>query len=1143
MAIYHYRVGFVSRSTGRSAVQSAAYISGNKLEESRREITADYRNRSSDIIFSETIAPNHAPEHMRNLGVWNSLESFEDQYAMRRYRTEETQKKYKNCAQIAQTTVVALPKELTPEVWKELVTDFVKERFVSRGLVVSVAIHNDEGNPHAHFQISRRTVTDKGEWSWTKDREITTKSALIESRKLWAEKTNFYLSREGLDTKVDHRSYADMGVPFEPTKHESWYAHKLEKSGLDSRIIEENKEIKKRNKEYLGLNPGKILKELTSKQATFSSLDLARIIQQRLGDDPKLASYVYEASLSQAAVVGMSLDGQARYTSQEYIQLESQALNSCQNLMNSKASITIDPALQETTLKNQYHYLSEEQQQSVKTLCGDQQLNILIGRAGTGKTTTLKAVVDLHNQSGYKVCGLSLSAVAAENLALETNCSAETVAFYLDKWERREKTYQEFWSLHSSSEHPSLERKLHELDKYTLTDQHLVIVDEAGMIGTSQWASILGYIEKAKSKLIVVGDDHQFKAIEAGDFFRKLKEKSQEQNNLSSLSSIIRQKEDWMRTASKDLAELRTYQALATYETQGHIKEINANDFNIIAGSYVQKRINYPEQNGLLLASTRAQCQALNDECRKILKERNLIAGNDIHINGRPFSIGDEIIFLKNDRDKAIACFDQETNVSKDILVKNGTRGKILRIEEGQPSSLHINKYPNSSNSSHQFTVAIDKETIVNFNSNDYTHFDHSYSITLYKAQGQTVDWSMVVASKNMDAHATYVALTRHRKDVTLFYDTETFSDFKGLQKSLSRVSNKDLVIDYTIRPEHQGAWENVQEYVLLGQDLSTTAKEKDWITYQSHKKERDTLGQNILSEWEGHLSYAHQAGLSKESIEIACGLKQRPLPLIEKQAQLKIQGYSQKAMEARLLWHDIRKTHPGKNCYEHSKYSEFNNLRLERNAIAKDIASNRSLYKEFVSKLNMDLGIGWKTLNNQAKLDEFSNKVFIQQTLNKYQLVKPAHISDIIFNENINKLKERIPLWKDFLGQDIDKLKGKELIEKTIIAEAIKDKAKKEYCFLSTPLEAAVRSEGIALITATLIQKMGIQNVATALEKGAHLYNDISKKQDRDILYNRENSSSISTITALNKIMELQNINTNLSQSQSKSRGLTLDL
>lgn len=105
----------------------------------------------------------------------------------------------------------------------------------------------------------------------------------------------------------------------------------------------------------------------------------------------------------------------------------------------------------------------------------------------------------------------------------------------------------------------------------------------------------------------------------------------------------------------------------------------------------------------------------------------------------------------------------------------------------------------NQSKDSYQFTVEIDKQTTVRFNTNKYHHFDHSYTVTLHKAQGQTVDWSIIVASKNMDAQATYVALTRHRNDTVLYYDSETFKGFKELQQSLSRVSNKDLVIDYEI--------------------------------------------------------------------------------------------------------------------------------------------------------------------------------------------------------------------------------------------------------------------------------------------------------------------------------------------------------
>lgn len=1098
MAIYHYSAGFVSRSTGRSAVQSAAYITGSKLEESRRDLSSDYRNRSADITYVETFAPKHAPDHMKTLAVWNSLENYEDRYAALRYRTEETRDKYKNCAQIAQTTVVALPKELNPDVWKELVSEFAKEQFVERGLVVTAAIHNDEGNPHAHFQISRRKVTENGEWSWAKDREITTKSALIESRRLWAEKTNSYLAREGIEERINHRSYADLGLPFEPTKHEGWYSQKLEKVGRCSRIVEENKEIKNRNKETLAFQPENILKELTSKQATFSSLDLARLVQKRLQDDPKLASYVFESSLEQAILVGVSLDGQARYTRNEYLKIENQALEQSHAMMNEKTSLVINPDTQDALLKSKYHYLNNEQVQAVKSLCEDQQLGVMIGRAGTGKTTTLKAVVDLHKQAGYNIYGLSLSAAAAENLGLEANCYAETVAFFLDKWNRKEEVYQKFWSMHPSSEHPIIEKQLKNLEAYSLTDKHLVIVDEAGMIGTSQWAQLLQFTQKANAKLIAVGDDHQFKAIEAGDFFRRLKEKAHEQDYLSELNNIIRQKDDWMKKASEDLAELKTYQALASYEQKGHIQKIDDLDLQPIARAYVDRCINDPEQKGLLLAFTRLQCQGLNDEARKILKERELISENDVNINGRFFSIGDQVVFLKNDREKQITCLNSETKKKIEFLVKNGTRGKILEIKEIQLDISTPSTPQGGQNiTSYEITTLTDNGTKARFSTSEYNHIDHSYAITLHKAQGQTVDWSMIVASKNMDAHATYVALTRHRKDVTLFYDTKTFSDFSDLQKSLSRVSNKDLVVDYTIRPEHHNAWENVQEYILLGRDLTTTARESDWSTYQAFKMERDILGQNILSEWKEHSSYTRQAGLSKESIEIACGLKMRPLSLIEKQAQYQVQEYSKKAMEARLLWRTIRTTHPGTNCYEHSKYSDFNCLRLERNNLAKEIVNNQHLYKNHISKLSQELGIGWKTLKNQALTNTITTSI-IKEVLNKYKLEKPGHLTNETFENNVQKMLDRLPQWNKAMG--VKHLKNEEKVEteKTIIAEAIKHEAKKRYCFLSTPLEASIRSEGIALVAASLIQaKDRPLNLSKALEVSAKIYDEQLKQTE----------------------------------------------
>ena len=87
MAIYHLNIGHVSRSTGRSSVQSAAYITGSSLYETRRDLSANYENRASDIVWSQTIAPEWSPLEYHELSVWDKIESFEDEYAVERFST------------------------------------------------------------------------------------------------------------------------------------------------------------------------------------------------------------------------------------------------------------------------------------------------------------------------------------------------------------------------------------------------------------------------------------------------------------------------------------------------------------------------------------------------------------------------------------------------------------------------------------------------------------------------------------------------------------------------------------------------------------------------------------------------------------------------------------------------------------------------------------------------------------------------------------------------------------------------------------------------------------------------------------------------------------------------------------------------
>ena len=117
---------------------------------------------------------------------------------------------------------------------------------------------------------------------------------------------------------------------------------------------------------------------------------------------------------------------------------------------------------------------------------------------------------------------------------------------------------------------------LKQFERLQMTPQTVLIVDEAGMIGTSQWHDLLSYAHHAGAKVIAVGDDHQFKAIEAGDFFRELKGQSHARGQLFSLNTIRRQKVEWMQRASHCFAELNIQQGLALYEQHGHIHGIVA---------------------------------------------------------------------------------------------------------------------------------------------------------------------------------------------------------------------------------------------------------------------------------------------------------------------------------------------------------------------------------------------------------------------------------------------------------------------------------------------------------------------------------------------------------------------------------------
>lgn len=159
MAIYHLSCSIVQSSKGQSAVQKAAYCSGERLQAVKTGRSYDYSKRK-DVIFSEILLCKNAPGFFADrTTLWNSVELFEQSLPSREN------------ARLARHFDIALPKELNRSAQIFLARKYLQENFVSKGMIVDWSLHDKgDGNPHLHCMVTLRELTPSGEWQRHKSR-------------------------------------------------------------------------------------------------------------------------------------------------------------------------------------------------------------------------------------------------------------------------------------------------------------------------------------------------------------------------------------------------------------------------------------------------------------------------------------------------------------------------------------------------------------------------------------------------------------------------------------------------------------------------------------------------------------------------------------------------------------------------------------------------------------------------------------------------------------------------------------------------------------------------------------------------------------------------------------------------------------
>jgi hypothetical protein len=202
MAIYHFSVQIIGRSSGKSVVAAAAYRAGDVLLDKRTGITHNY-TRKQGVYETRILLPENAPLWMQDRSqLWNEVERYERQCN----------------SQLAREINMAIPKELSHEQKRSLVFEYVESEFVSRGMIADVALHDlNSDNPHAHLLLTQRSVTAHG--FGNKNREWNQKSVLQSHRSAWAIHANRALENAGYESRIDHRSLKDQGFDRLPQIH------------------------------------------------------------------------------------------------------------------------------------------------------------------------------------------------------------------------------------------------------------------------------------------------------------------------------------------------------------------------------------------------------------------------------------------------------------------------------------------------------------------------------------------------------------------------------------------------------------------------------------------------------------------------------------------------------------------------------------------------------------------------------------------------------------------------------------------------------------------------------------------------------------------------------------------------------------
>jgi len=479
-------------------------------------------------------------------------------------------------------------------------------------------------------------------------------------------------------------------------------------------------------------------------------------------------------------------------------------------------------------------FLNEAQRTVIQdVLTSRDRVQGLQGLAGTGKTTTLEAIREGAEKSGYAVEGFAPTARAAAQLR-DAGVSATTLQGFLARGKQGD-----------TAGDPA--------------SRHLYLLDESSLASTKQVKAFLDKIEP-QDRVLLIGDTRQHQGVEAGKPFEQLQDGGL---RTAQLDQIIRQKDPGLLKAVELLASGESAAGIRLLAEQGRVTEVAKPQARYagIAKDYAAK----PE-NTIIVSPDNRSRQEINQAVRTELQTKGVI-GSENHafqtLNHRSDITG---------ADRAWAVRYQPGNVvqyttgSKELGIERGSSATVLSTNarentvtvekrDGQtitynPQRLRgVNVFETAQRefangdrlqftapdkelgivrrelstitklSRDEITVKLDGKDgrTITFDPKEFRSFDHGYAVTSHSAQGLTTDRVLVNIDVDgprglINSRLAYVAVSRAAHDAQIYTN-----DARGLAAALSTEHTKTSAVEFHHTPH---------------------TKEPDQHTHQQHKPE-----------------------------------------------------------------------------------------------------------------------------------------------------------------------------------------------------------------------------------------------------------------------------------------------------------------